>query len=78
MRERRQGRSENSTCVEAIGARFDLVIPLLVLGSPHHNVPGEETHLSPALKHRTVRQRDAHPEVSVIEWFSQGESLSIS
>ena len=68
----------HSTCVEAVGAGFDGVGPLLVLGASHHDVPGEETHLSSALEHRAVGQRDAHPEVRVLEWFGQGQSLTVS
>ena len=66
------------TCVKAIGAGFDLVVPFLVLGASYNNVPGEDTHLSSALKHRTIGQRDGHPEVSVLERFGQGYILAIS
>lgn len=63
---------KHSTCVKAIGAGFDLVVPFLVLGAAYHDVPGEETHLSSTLKHRTIGQCDGHSEVSVLERFGQG------
>lgn len=46
-------------------------------GASDHDVPGEETHLGSALEHRAVGQRDRHPEVGVLEWLGQGESLAI-
>lgn len=68
---------ENVTCVETVRTGFDGFIPLLVLRAPNDDVPGEETHFGPALELGAIGQRDAHAEVSVLEWLVQGQGQTI-
>lgn len=65
------------TCIKAIWTGLHLVIPLNVVRSTHHNVPGEEAHLSPGLELCPIGQCNSHPQMGVLQGLGECDGSAV-